>query len=80
MKGNYGGLEGGISGGKLKKTSLNFLKKVNSIVEKDALLISSGGISSKKDIEERMDNGADLMQIYTSFAYKGPSIINELLN
>ncbi|MDA9705259.1 dihydroorotate dehydrogenase (quinone) [SAR86 cluster bacterium] len=80
MKGKYGGLEGGISGEKLKKTSLNFLKKVNSVIKKDALLISSGGISSKKDIEERMDNGADLMQIYTSFVYKGPSIINELLN
>ena len=79
-KGNYGGFEGGISGGSLKKTSLNALKKVNSIVKKDALLISSGGISSKRDIEERMDNGADLMQIYTSFVYKGPSIINELIN
>ena len=80
MKGNYAGLEGGISGENLKETSLNFLKKVNSIIKKDALLISSGGISSRKDIEERMDNGANLMQIYTSFVYKGPSIINELLN
>ena len=49
-------------------------------MENDTTLISSGGISSKKDVEERLNNGADLIQIYTSFIYKGPKIIDELLN
>ena len=55
------------------------LQKVNNLVGDDATLIASGGISSKKDIEERLNNGASLIQIYTSFIYKGPFILEELL-
>ena len=73
-------MSGGISGNMLKEKSLNMLKKVNSVRNKNTTLISSGGISSKNDVEERMKNGADLIQIYTSFIYKGPIIIEELLN
>ena len=58
----------------------NMLKKVNSLRNKNTTLISSGGISTKIDVEERMKNGADLIQIYTSFVYKGPLILEELLN
>ena len=64
----------------LKEKSLNMLKKVNSLRNKNTTLISSGGISTKIDFEERMKNGADLIQIYTSFVYKGPLILEELLN
>ena len=42
-------------------------------------LIASGGISNKLDVEERLDNGAKLIQIYTSFVYKGPFIVSDLL-
>jgi len=74
------GISGGISGSMLKERSLNMLKKVNSLRRKNSTLISSGGISSKSDVKERMENGADLIQIYTSFVYKGPSILEELVN
>ncbi len=79
-KGNALGISGGISGDMLKEKSLNMLKKVNSLRNKNTTLISSGGISTKIDVEERMKNGADLIQIYTSFVYKGPLILEELLN
>ena len=74
------GIKGGISGELLKDKSLNMLKKVNKLLDKDVLLISSGGVSTKLDVEERMDNGANLIQIYTSFVYEGPPIIDKLLN
>ena len=47
---------------------------------KEVPLIASGGISSKYDVAERLDNGAKLIQIYTSFVFEGPKIINKLLN
>ena len=74
------GISGGISGSMLKEKSLNMLKKVNSLKRKNSTLIYSGGISSKSDVKERMENGADLIQIYTSFVYRGPAILEELVN
>jgi dihydroorotate dehydrogenase len=59
---------------------LNSLKIVNSIASNDSLIISSGGISSKEDLIERLDNGANLVQVYTSFVYEGPSLVDKLLN
>ncbi len=79
-QGEFMGIKGGISGELLKDKSLNMLKKVNKLLDKDVLLISSGGVSTKLDVEERMDNGANLIQIYTSFVYEGPPIIDKLLN
>ena len=58
----------------------NLLKKVYGFVGKEVPLIACGGISSKHDVEERLDSGAKLIQIYTSFVYKGPKIVKELLN
>ena len=78
--GNYLGISGGVSGELLKEKANLMLKSINEKVDQDILLIASGGISSKRDIEERLDNGAKLIQIYTSFVYKGPSIVEELLN
>ncbi len=80
MQGERKGIRGGISGELLKDKSLNLLKKVKNIVHDEKILISSGGISTKNDLEERIDNGAKLIQIYTSFVYKGPKIVKELLN
>ena len=79
-QGTFKGISGGISGELLKTKSNNLLKKVYGYVGKEVPLIASGGISSKYDVEERLDSGARLIQIYTSFIYEGPKIINELLN
>jgi dihydroorotate dehydrogenase len=78
--GSYQDMQGGISGNLLKDKSLVTQKIVSSYVDKKSIIIASGGISSKEDIEERMDYGADLVQIYTSFVYDGPPIIEKLLN
>ena len=78
-QGEYGGICGGISGELLKQKANEMLRKVSNLAGNDATLIASGGISSKRDVEERLNNGASLIQIYTSFIYKGPSILEELL-
>ncbi len=78
-QGEFGGISGGISGELLKQKSNEMLRKVSNLVGGDATLIASGGVSSKRDVEERLNNGASLIQIYTSFIYKGPFILEELL-
>ena len=57
-----------------------YSEKSFEYLDKETLIIASGGISTKSDVEERLDNGAKLIQVYTSFIYQGPSIINDLLN
>ena len=79
-QGEFEGICGGISGELLKQKSSEMLRKVRNLAGDDAALISSGGVSSKRDVEERLNNGASLIQIYTSFVYKGPFILEELLN
>lgn len=78
--GNYQGMHGGISGELLRDKSLELLRKTTNLIGKESLIVASGGISNKNDLEERLDNGAKLVQIYTSFIYKGPQIVEELLN
>ena len=80
MSGKYRGINGGISGELLKNKSLDMLTKVHDMVGEKIPLIASGGISNKFDVQERLDNGAKLIQIYTSFVYRGPYVINDLLN
>ena len=76
----YKNITGGISGKLLKTKSLNMLKKVKNLLGNESFVISSGGISDKRDIQERLDNGAKLAQIYTSFIYQGPKVVEEILN
>ena len=37
-----------------------------------------GGIFTAEDILKKMQNGASLVQLYTSFIYHGPYLINQL--
>ena len=80
FQGSHRGINGGVSGELLKDRSISMLKKVRKMVNSDCILISSGGISSRSDADERICNGANLIQIYTSFIYRGPEVIKELLN
>lgn len=69
---------GGLSGPPIKKKSLEILKFIKNICGSKLILISVGGIENNKDIAERLHAGADLVQIYTSFIYKGPFLIRYL--
>ena len=37
-----------------------------------------GGIHATKDALEKLDAGADLVQIYTGFVYEGPALIKRI--
>lgn len=69
---------GGLSGALLKDKSLSFTKEIIQRKNKNLALISVGGISSLDDVKQRIDLGADLIQIYTAFVYEGPNLINKL--
>ena len=70
---------GGLSGRLVAEKSLTLLKAFNKLNKSGIIVISVGGISTKEDVEIRLANGANFVQIYTSFAFNGPSIISRLI-
>ena len=37
-----------------------------------------GGINSPEDALEKLDAGADLIQLWTGFIYEGPSLVKKI--
>ena len=48
------------------------------MVGNDFLLIASGGVMSSVDYQQRLDAGADLVQIYSGFIFEGPKLIKDI--
>lgn len=63
---------GGLSGAPLKKRALEVLRLVRQSVPSAFCVISAGGVETADDVRERLDAGANLVQGYTAFLYRGP--------
>lgn len=64
--------DGGLSGAPLRERSLAVLRIVRAVVPAQFAVISVGGVETAADVRERLDAGADLVQGYTAFLYRGP--------
>ncbi len=69
---------GGLSGPPLKTRSLDVLRRLRARVGNRLTLVSVGGIESVDDVWKRLSAGANLVQIYTSFIYGGPTLVHRL--
>lgn len=69
---------GGLSGRPLMEKSTKVLAQVREAVGPDYPLIGVGGVFTAEDVRAKMDAGADLVQLYTSFIYEGPGIVKRL--
>jgi dihydroorotate dehydrogenase len=69
---------GGLSGPPLHVRSLEVLRRLRARVGDRLSLISVGGIENPEQARERMEAGADLIQIYTAFIYEGPFLPKRL--
>jgi len=73
----HAGEAGGLSGAPLKPLALAALRTLRQALGRDFPLIGLGGILTGADAAERRDAGADLVQIYTGFIYRGPELVAE---
>jgi len=71
--------EGGLSGEPLKNKSLDTQKRLYAKLRNKIPIIGVGGIMTAADAKEKFDHGADLIQIYSGFIYRGNTLIHELL-
>ena len=69
---------GGLSGGPLTAASRAVVQKFRRILPNELPVIGVGGVGSVDDAQNLLDAGADLLQIYTSFIYKGPKLVRQL--
>jgi dihydroorotate dehydrogenase len=70
--------EGGLSGEPLKKISTDLIKKFYRELNGEIPIIGVGGVDSGKSAYEKLVAGASLLQLYTGFVYKGPSVVKDI--
>ncbi|NKF23097.1 quinone-dependent dihydroorotate dehydrogenase [Solimonas marina] len=68
---------GGLSGAPLAPLAERTLRGLRQRVGDDFLLIGVGGIGDATTAAARRGAGADLLQVYTGFIYRGPTLIGE---
>ncbi|MEX1191377.1 MAG: quinone-dependent dihydroorotate dehydrogenase [Brumimicrobium sp.] len=69
---------GGLSGKPLTKRSTEVIRYLSEKSNKAFPIIGVGGIHSSKEAIEKIDAGADLIQIYTGFIYEGPKLVRKI--
>ena len=69
---------GGLSGQLLNEKSNDIIKYLRKNLDKNFPIIGVGGIMTKEDAIKKLNAGADLLQLYTGFIYKGPELIKDI--
>lgn len=69
---------GGVSGKPLTTRSTQVIRYLSMKSNKSFSIIGVGGIHSEQDALDKLDAGADLIQLYTGFIYEGPGLIKRI--
>jgi dihydroorotate dehydrogenase len=69
---------GGLSGLPIKDRSTEVIRYISGKSNREFVIIGVGGIHSANDAIEKLNAGADLIQLYTGFIYEGPSLVKKI--
>ncbi|RAV99142.1 quinone-dependent dihydroorotate dehydrogenase [Pseudochryseolinea flava] len=69
---------GGLSGAPLTQRSTEIIRYLRERLGNQYPIISVGGIMTPSDALEKLEAGADLVQIYTGFIYEGPGLVKAI--
>ena len=70
--------DGGLSGNPLKNISTEIIKKFYQELNSKIPIVGVGGIDSGKSAYDKICAGASLLQLYTGFIYKGPTVAKDI--
>ncbi len=70
--------QGGLSGKPLTKRATEVIRFLAERSNKAFPIIGVGGIHSPEDAIEKINAGADLIQLYTGFIYEGPGLVKKI--
>lgn len=69
---------GGLSGKPLQQRSSALLQYIHQQTKGRLPVIASGGVFTGEDALEKLDSGAQMIQVWTGFIYVGPSIVKKI--
>ena len=69
---------GGLSGKPVTDRSTKVIQYLADKSNKAFPIIGIGGIHSAQDALDKLDAGADLVQVFTGFIYEGPSLVKKI--
>jgi dihydroorotate dehydrogenase len=69
---------GGLSGKPLRERSTEVIRYLKQQSGNAFPVIGVGGIHTAQDAIEKLDAGADLVQVYTGFVYEGPGVASAI--
>ncbi|MEQ8302347.1 MAG: quinone-dependent dihydroorotate dehydrogenase [Cyclobacteriaceae bacterium] len=69
---------GGLSGRPVALRANEVIKYLRTAMGRDYPIIGVGGIMNPKDALDKLEAGADLIQIYTGFVYEGPGFVKRI--
>jgi dihydroorotate dehydrogenase len=71
---------GGLSGRPLQNKSTEIIRSLHAHLNGQIPIIGVGGIDSAMAAREKMQAGAQLVQIYSGFIYNGPDLVKNIVN
>lgn len=69
--------QGGLSGAPLQDLATHTVSLLRQQLGGELPIIGLGGITDRASATQKIQAGADLLQIYTGFIYQGPALIGE---
>jgi dihydroorotate dehydrogenase len=69
---------GGLSGKPLRNRSTEIIRFLRQQLGPQYPIIGVGGIMTPEDAVEKLQAGADLIQLYTGFVYEGPGFVRRI--
>ncbi|MCT4582188.1 MAG: quinone-dependent dihydroorotate dehydrogenase [Flavobacteriales bacterium] len=69
---------GGLSGQPIRDNATEVIRYLAEKSNKAFPIIGVGGIHSAADALEKLEAGADLIQVYTGFIYEGPKLVKDI--
>lgn len=71
--------QGGLSGKPLRDRSTAVIKQLRALLPERMAIIGVGGVFGANDAMEKLQAGAQLVQLYTGLIYRGPSLAKEII-
>jgi len=79
LRSSYRRETGGLSGRPLQARSTEVIRRIHGLTRGNLPIVGVGGVFEARDVREKLDAGATLVQLYTGLVYRGPRIVREIL-
>ncbi len=71
--------QGGMSGRPLTQRATAIIREIARLTKGNLPIIGVGGVRTAADVQEKLNAGATLVQLYTGLIYEGPGIAGNIL-